>query len=99
MNIVVEIAPPLIGAVEGRRRLELGIPPNSDVGDLLDTLLKLYPKLLQHVSSDARKGGSGLNIFWANRPSGQLPMRPRLLEGEKLYLCAPATKRVAEGIV
>jgi hypothetical protein len=51
------------------------------------------------VSSDARKGGSGLNIFWANRPSGQLPMRPRLLEGEKLYLCAPATKRVAEGIV
>jgi len=97
MNIVVEIAPPLIGAVDGRRRLELGVPPNSDVGDLLDTLLKLYPKLLNHVDNDLRKGASGLNVFWANRSQGELPSRPRLKDGEKLYLCAPVLKRLAEG--
>jgi hypothetical protein len=93
MNIVVEVAPPLVAAVEGRRRLELGVPPNSDVGDILDTLLKLYPKLARHVASDRTVAESGINVYWSQSTKDE---PARLREGQTVYLCASASKRLAE---
>jgi hypothetical protein len=97
MNIVIEIAPPLIAAVDGRRRLELGVPPNSDVADIVDTLLKLYPKLVNHVTTDRlRKSQTGMNVYWSGKNKGEMPVKSRLLEGQTVYLCASPSKRLAE---
>ena len=43
--------------------MQLGVPPTADVGDVLETLLKLYPKLQHHVASDRRVVASTMTLF------------------------------------
>ena len=52
MTVTVHIAARLRAAVEGRRKLDLGLPPSADFGDLVQALLTLYPKLRAHVSAE-----------------------------------------------
>ncbi len=54
MNVTVIIPKPLQAACEGRARIELGVPGGADVGDVLQTLIALYPGLRAFVASDKR---------------------------------------------
>lgn len=52
VDVRVEVAPALQGAVGGRRELYLGLPGGAGVGELLEALLTLYPRLRQHLAGD-----------------------------------------------
>ena len=54
MNITVMIPRVLQAACEGRARIELGVPPTSSVGDVVQTLMALYPGLRAFVASEKR---------------------------------------------
>lgn len=54
MNITVMIPRMLQAACEGRARIELGVPPTSSVGDVVQTLMALYPGLRAFVASEQR---------------------------------------------
>ncbi len=54
MNVTIVIAKPLQAACEGRAKIELGVPPTSDIGDVLQTLLALYPGLKAFVPSEKK---------------------------------------------
>ncbi|HYX91486.1 MAG TPA: hypothetical protein VE782_07990 [Myxococcaceae bacterium] len=64
MNVTVHIPTPLRNAVEGRRKLNLGLPPSADLGDLVQALLTLYPKLRAHVAQERqpRQGGQKVQM-------------------------------------
>jgi hypothetical protein len=67
-------------AVEGRRKLELGVPPSADLGDVVHSLMALYPKLAAHVPSDRRPIRQHLSLYLSGR----------LHEGQTIYLFASA---------
>jgi hypothetical protein len=54
MNVTIIIPKPLQAACEGRARIELGVPSHSDVADVLQTLLALYPGLKAFVANERR---------------------------------------------
>ncbi len=54
MNITVIIPRTLQAACEGRSKIELGVPPSSDVADILTTLMALYPGLKAFVANEKR---------------------------------------------
>ena len=54
MNVTVMIPRPLQAACEGRARIELGVPPSSSVGDVVQTLMALYPGLRAFVANEKR---------------------------------------------
>lgn len=64
MNVTVVIAKPLQGACEGRAKIELGVPPASDVADILQTLMSLYPGLRAFVPSDKKPGKPSFGVGW-----------------------------------
>jgi hypothetical protein len=54
MNITVVIPRPLQAACEGRSIIELGVPATSSLGDILHTLMTLYPGLRAFVANEQR---------------------------------------------
>lgn len=54
MNVTVMIPRMLQPACEGRARVELGVPPTSSVGDVVQTLMALYPGLRAFVANEKR---------------------------------------------
>jgi hypothetical protein len=54
MNVTVIIPRPFQSACEGRARIELGVPPSSDIADVLQTLMALYPGLKAYVANEKR---------------------------------------------
>lgn len=89
LNVTVVVAPTLRGAMEGRKQVQLGVPPTADVGDVLETLLKLYPKLAQHMATDRRPVSSTMTVFMAEQGLHDLARRRSgLKEGARLYLSA-----------
>ena len=54
MNVTVMIPRALQAACEGRARIELGVPPSSSVGDVVQTLMALYPGLRAFVANEKR---------------------------------------------
>jgi hypothetical protein len=68
LNVTVLVAEALRAAVDGRVRLDLGVPPHSGVADVLETLLKLYPKLARHLASD-RLGAAVTLTVWPSSSS------------------------------
>jgi hypothetical protein len=91
MNVTVMVPPALASAVEGRHRLELGIPPSSTVGDVLETLFKLYPKLAQHVANERKAEHQQMNLLLLLNKAG-------LREGQTLYLFASLPKRLSSAL-
>jgi len=77
-------------AVEGRRRLELGVPPSANVGDVVEALLNLYPKLHQHVANERVNDPRQINVYWAS--AGRRGERFR--EGQRVYLMSFKPKRL-----
>ena len=94
MNVVVMVPKALKAAVEGRVKLSLGLPPNADVGDLLDTLFTLYPKLKLHVASENGAKAQHLSLYLSGEGAKDISWRSRLREGQTLYLSAPQAKRL-----
>jgi hypothetical protein len=95
MNVTVLIPRSLKTAVEGKAKLSLGLPPSADLGDLVEALFTLYPKLRLHLASDQGAKAQQLNLYLADASSPGLSWRGRLKEGQTLYLSAPPAKRLA----
>lgn len=63
LEVAVVVAPALRGAFDGRRELRLGLPATGDVGDVLESLFKLYPRARQYLMGE--RGGTGLYLHVA----------------------------------
>jgi len=89
LNVTVAIPPTLRGAMEGRKQVLLGVPRGADVGDVLETLLRLYPRLIHHVASDRKVVASTLSLLLPEQGAKDLASRRTgLREGTCLYLSA-----------
>lgn len=64
MNVTVLVPNSLKSAVDGKRRVELGVPAGAGVGEVLQTLLALYPKLARRVATERQHGRQGLTLFF-----------------------------------
>ncbi|MFY0580030.1 hypothetical protein ACN28S_42460 [Cystobacter fuscus] len=74
LDVNVVIPPPLRPLFEGRREVSLGVPGHAGVGDVLETLLSLYPRLRQHLAGDRpATGGSYVHRPWTPIPSRNSP--------------------------
>jgi hypothetical protein len=80
MNVTVIIPRSLQPACEGRAKIELGVPPTSDVADVLHTLMALYPGLKAFVANEKRpmkqhfgvaQSGRKLFLFAASPPAAR----------------------------
>ncbi len=67
MNVTVIIPRTLQGACEGRARIELGVPPTSDLADILQTLMSLYPGLKAFVANEKRPMKQHFGVAQAGR--------------------------------
>jgi hypothetical protein len=76
VNVTVLVARSLRGTVEGRVEIELGLPATAGMGEVLEVLLKLYPKLAVKMIND-RRPQAGVHFFIGN-----------LVPGTRLYLLA-----------
>ena len=54
VNITVIIPKTLQAACEGRSKIELGVPATSDLADVIQTLMSLYPGLRAFVANEKR---------------------------------------------
>jgi len=64
VNVTVHVAPALSGVMEGRRRLELGLPSGAGPAELWDTLLSLYPGLRGCLPGDRGAEPRLLGLSW-----------------------------------
>ncbi|NOJ96733.1 hypothetical protein D7W82_25420 [Corallococcus sp. CA049B] len=56
-DITVSVAPGLRGAFDGRRELSLGVPATAGIGDVVEALLRLYPRTRQLLAGDGGEAG------------------------------------------
>lgn len=96
MNVTVRIPPALRPAVEGRDMLSLGLPATADVGDLVDTLLSLYPKLRNFMAGESKQSKTTLSLFLSEPALNNLARRGKgLREGQVVYLVGGLPRRPA----
>jgi hypothetical protein len=67
VNVTVIIPRTLQGACEGRARIELGVPPSSDLADIIQTLMSLYPGLRAFVANEKRPMKQHFGVAQAGR--------------------------------
>ncbi|MFZ5472072.1 MAG: hypothetical protein ACOZIN_21795 [Myxococcota bacterium] len=84
MNVTVMVADALRPAVEGRPKLELGVPSGAELGEVLQTLFELYPKLAQHMPSEKTAARAHLAVYLAEPLTGRRSLAIR--EGQKVWL-------------
>ena len=88
-DVTVVVAPALRPAFEGRREISLGVPAAAGVGDVLESLLKLYPKARLLLAGDRRLGGRYLHVALDEHASLELARGGGgLSAGQRLYLFA-----------
>jgi hypothetical protein len=88
-DVNVVVAPSLRPAFEGRREISLGVPALSSVGDVLETLLKLYPKARLLLAGDRRASGQYLHVALDEHATQELARGGGgLSSGQRLYLFA-----------
>ncbi|HSP19304.1 MAG TPA: hypothetical protein VLQ79_07315 [Myxococcaceae bacterium] len=61
----------LRSAVDGKHKLDLGVPAGAGVGEVLQTLLTLYPKLRSAMASEMRLRRQQLTVVFEPRPAGR----------------------------
>ena len=94
MNVTIRIPPSLRTAVDGREVLNLGLPPTADVGDLVDTLLSLYPKLRAFMAGETKKDQTAISLFLSEPALKDLASRRKgLREGQVIYLVGGIPRR------
>ena len=84
MNVTVLVPATLRSAVDGKQKLDLGVPAGAGVGEVLQTLLTLYPKLRTAVASETRPRRQQLTVVVE-------PRSPRRgsRDGLRVWLFAP----------
>jgi hypothetical protein len=90
VNVTVLIPASLRSVLDGKRRVELGVPAGSGVGEVLQTLLTLYPKLLRRVATDRNHGRQGLTLFFEEGAT-----REGRREHARVWLFAPSGAETA----
>jgi len=69
VNVTVLVPSTLRSAVDGKHKLDLGVPAGAGVGEVLQTLLTLYPKLRSAMASETRPRRQQLTVVVEPRPS------------------------------
>ncbi len=84
-------------AFEGRQRITLGVPPTSHVGDIVATLLSLYPQMARYLADDRNPQSPAVQLFLGDHASEDLAHRGTgLTDGTQLYLFALVPKRLSD---
>jgi hypothetical protein len=95
LDIIVVVAPPLRNAFDGRSQVSLGVPATAELGDVMESLLRLYPRTRAFLAGD-HGGTSGryMHLAMALPEQGQ-----GLAGGHKLFIFAlsrsPASSRTS----
>jgi hypothetical protein len=69
VNVTVLVPSTLRAAVDGKHKLDLGVPAGAGIGDVLQTLLTLYPKLRSALASETRLRRQQLTVVFEPRPA------------------------------
>jgi hypothetical protein len=85
VNVTVLVPATLRSAVDGKHKLDLGVPAGAGVGEVLQTLLTLYPKLRAAMASETRPRRQQLTVVVEPRSSLR-----GAREGVRVWLFAPA---------
>jgi hypothetical protein len=99
LDITVVVAPPLRNAFEGRARVTLGLPATADIGDVVETLLRLYPRTRSLLAGDGGlPGGRYMHLVLDGSASPEeAPSRTGLAPGHRVFVFAlsrpPASNR------
>ena len=90
LDITVVVAPPLQSAFDGRSHVSLGLPASADVGELVETLLRLYPRTRSLLAGDRGTPGGRYMHLVLDAPSLHMPVQGRagLAAGHKVFLFA-----------
>ncbi|XXF76387.1 hypothetical protein P2318_25515 [Myxococcaceae bacterium GXIMD 01537] len=89
LDVTVVVAPALRAAFEGRREISLGVPAPSGVGDVLETLLRLYPRARGLLAGEGGQGGRYLHVALDEHSTRELARGGGgLSAGQRLYLFA-----------
>lgn len=100
MNVTVIVSELLQGAVEGRTSLNLGLPPRATLPDVVETLLKLYPKLQAHLAGDRKHALPKIHVFSSEESMVELARgRSGLKDGATVYFCGVSGARVPNDAV
>jgi hypothetical protein len=86
---VTVVVPPLLRAVfEGRREVRLGVPDEAGVGEVIEALLSLYPRLSQCFAGDRLvTGGHCIQVVLDERAFAELAVGGRgLSTGRRVVL-------------
>jgi hypothetical protein len=67
VNVTVLVPSTLCSAVDGKQKLDLGVPAGAGVGEVLQTLLTLYPKLRSAMASETRPRRQQLTVVFEPR--------------------------------
>jgi molybdopterin converting factor small subunit len=67
VNVTVLVPSTLRSAVDGKQKLDLGVPAGAGVGEVLQTLLTLYPKLRSAMASETRPRRQQLTVVFEPR--------------------------------
>jgi hypothetical protein len=68
VNVTVLVPSTLRAAVDGKHKLDLGVPAGAGVGEVLQTLLTLYPKLRTALANEIRPRRQQLSVVFEPRP-------------------------------
>jgi molybdopterin converting factor small subunit len=87
VNVTVLVPSTLRAAVDGKHKLDLGVPAGAGVGEVLQTLLTLYPKLRSAMASETRLRRQQLTVVVEPRSAAR-----GLREGIRVWLFAPSER-------
>jgi hypothetical protein len=99
MNVTVVIPPSLGMFVGGRRAVELGVPVTADLGDVLQSLFLLYPRLHALQADERFALRKQLQLVMDDTTFTELAKgRSGLREGKKLFLSGWPPKPAPEQV-
>ncbi len=102
LDITVVVAPSLRAAFDGRLTVTLGVPATSNMGDVLESLLRLYPRTQALLAGDrGAPGGRYLHVALDEHSSRELAQGGGgLAAGHKVFVFAlsrpPASRQTGK---
>jgi len=93
-DVTVVVPASLRSIFEGRTEVRLGVPATAGVADVLETLLRLYPRLHGQLASDRDGARRHMHLAVGEATSAQLAAgQGGLAAGQRLYLFALSRER------
>ena len=89
-DITVVVSPTLRNAFEGRSLVSLGLPSSANMGDVVETLLRLYPRTRSLLAGDGGMPGSRYMHLVLDVDAVRHPAQARgsLAAGHKVFVFA-----------